>query len=87
MTDPQQEYANALHRIAELEAERDRLRDALGYEQRIAELESERNKLRGLLGVARCPNCDGSGSIAHQVGDSDRWQEQCQWCYEKYLAL
>ena len=29
MTDPQQEYANALHRIAELEAERDKLRKAL----------------------------------------------------------
>ena len=29
MTDPQQEYANALHRIAELEGERDRLRAAL----------------------------------------------------------
>ena len=54
---------------------------------RIAELEAERDELRGLLGVAGCPNCDGSGSIAHQVGDSDWEQEQCQWCYEKHLAL
>ena len=56
-------------------------------DKRIAELEAERDKLRGLLGVAGCPNCDGSGSIAHQVGDSDWEQEQCQWCYEKHLAL
>ncbi len=40
-----------------------------------------------LLAIAKCPNCDGSGSIGVQVRpgmDCDAWeQEQCQWCHEK----
>jgi hypothetical protein len=43
--------------------------------------------LVGLLEMAKCPNCDGSGSIAHQCSE-DKWeQEQCQWCFLKYLTL
>lgn len=39
--------------------------------------------LRALLKVAKCPACDGSGSIQHQIGE-DEWEaEQCQWCFER----
>ena len=44
----------------------------------------------GLLRAARCPACDGSGTIAVRVsrGRSDDYDaEQCQWCYEKELVL
>lgn len=46
----------------------------------------------GLLTVAKCPNCDGSGVISHEVGgcsndgENDSREciiEQCQWCYER----
>jgi len=46
----------------------------------------------GLLKIAKCPACDGSGAIGHEVGGCDPdgendirecvW-EQCQWCDER----
>lgn len=37
----------------------------------------------GLLRVAKCPACDGSGGIPHQIHE-DQWAlEQCQWCDER----
>ncbi len=44
----------------------------------IAEIE----RLQGLLKVAKCPNCDGSGAMPHQVADGEWEAEQCQWCDE-----
>ncbi len=44
-------------------------------------------QLRHVLKVAVCPNCDGSGAIAHQVSE-DEWEpEQCLWCVEREQAL
>lgn len=43
----------------------------------------EGERLKKLLSVAKCPECDGSGSILQQVGDDEWEQQQCQWCYEK----
>ena len=39
-------------------------------------------ELRDLLKMAKCPNCDGSGAIPHQVADQEWEAEQCQWCDE-----
>ena len=38
-----------------------------------------------LLKVAKCPNCDGSGTIVSSVDCCGEIQdiEQCQWCYER----
>lgn len=48
---------------------------------------STRELLIKLLEVATCPNCDGSGSIPHQVSE-DEWEaEQCQWCAERDEVL
>jgi hypothetical protein len=41
----------------------------------------------GLLRAAKCPACDGSGSIPIQVSLRDWEAEQCRWCYEKDLVL
>jgi hypothetical protein len=46
-------------------------------------LKTDYDALRALLRVAKCPNCDGSGSIPHQVGEGEWEQEQCQWCDER----
>ncbi len=35
--------------------------------EQIKQLQAEVEKLKSLLGMAKCPNCDGSGSIPHQV--------------------
>ena len=50
----------------------------------------ERHKLRadlewaqGLVSVARCPNCDGSGSYGRDDGYGNEVETQCQWCDEK----
>ena len=43
---------------------------------------AEIERLKGLLKVAKCPNCDGSGGIPHQVAEAEWEQEQCQWCDE-----
>ena len=37
----------------------------------------------GLLKVSKCPACDGSGSIPHQVREGEWEAEQCQWCDER----
>ena len=36
---------------------------------------------------ARCPECDGSGYNAHQVGHGEWEQVQCQWCDERAHAI
>lgn len=50
----------------------------------------------GLLKVAKCPACDGSGAIGHEVGgcgpdgENDTREcvwEQCQWCDERAQLL
>lgn len=50
----------------------------------------------GLLKVAKCPACDGSGAIDHEVGgcgpdgENDTREcvlEQCQWCDERAQLL
>jgi len=38
----------------------------------VVELQAENKRLKGLLGMAVCPNCDGSGSIPHQVSSETR---------------
>ena len=43
---------------------------------------NEIKRLQGLLKVAKCPNCDGSGAMPHQVADGEWEAEQCQWCDE-----
>ncbi len=50
--------------------------------QDLPDCTKEIERLRGLLKVAKCPNCDGSGGIPHQVGNGEWEQEQCQWCDE-----
>ena len=40
-------------------------------------------KLEELLQLAKCPDCDGSGSIPHQFMDGEWDQQQCQWCDER----
>ena len=50
-------------------------------------LQDEKARLRVLLEHARCPNCDGSGSIPQQVAEQEWEAEQCQWCYERFTAL
>jgi hypothetical protein len=43
------------------------------------------DKAKALLKVAKCPNCDGSGTVVYncdangEIGDIG----PCQWCYEK----
>ena|SRR5882672_7977974 len=37
--------------------------------------------------AAKCPNCGGQGWTAHQVAAGEWEQEQCQWCFEQWLAL
>lgn len=49
-------------------------------EARVANLEA-------LLKAAKCPNCDGSGSIPRQVAEDDWEAEQCQWCAERERIL
>ena len=46
---------------------------------KIADLE----RLVGLLDVAKCPNCDGSGSYSGADTYGEEVQIQCQWCFEK----
>ncbi|MBN2591604.1 MAG: hypothetical protein JXA96_17190 [Sedimentisphaerales bacterium] len=76
------EYFEEMYRIVTLEAK--------GYWQclednqdRYDALWASNAELRRLLGIARCPNCDGSGVIPHQAEEV----EQCQWCYEVKKAL
>jgi hypothetical protein len=66
------------------QGEVDKLKDELRvvYEV-VEELKHKLGVVKDLLKVAKCPNCDGSGGIPIQVGDSSWEQEQCQWCYEK----
>ncbi len=35
--------------------------------EQIEQLQNKNNILKGLLGYAKCPNCDGSGGIQHQI--------------------
>lgn len=63
----------------ELKADRDRLA-------------GENEELRGLLSVAKCPNCDGSGTFVqthynHQTGEIEPQPTQCQWCDLRKAAL
>ena len=49
---------------------------------KLQQADKDKAELIALISVARCPACDGSGSIPHQVQE-DEWEaEQCQWCYE-----
>jgi hypothetical protein len=42
--------------------------------------------LTDLLTAAKCPSCDGSGSL--QVGTQENWhEEQCEWCFLKNAAI
>lgn len=42
---------------------------------------------KGWIEAAKCDNCGGQGWTAHQVAAGEREQVQCQWCFEKWLAL
>ena|SRR3990167_10000651 len=42
---------------------------------------------KDLLEAAICPECDGSGGIPYQVSETDWEQQQCQWCFERTMAL
>lgn len=37
--------------------------------------------------AAQCGNCGGQGWKAIQIEAGVFDQEQCQWCYERWLAL
>ena len=39
--------------------------------------------MRALLEAAKCPCCDGSGGRYDNYGNA----EQCQWCYERSVAI
>ena len=52
-------------------------------QSQLAKVTKERAEARGLLKMARCADCGGDGYIAHQVGEAEWVQEQCQWCYER----
>lgn len=55
-------------------------------EARAAACERDADYLRELLKVAKCPNCNGSGSM--QIGTEDDWhEEQCEWCWRIRAAL
>ena len=45
--------------------------------------------LAGLLGQARCPNCDGGGTIVYTGTKHDEPDDigPCQWCWEKNAIL
>ena len=42
---------------------------------------------RAILEQARCPNCDGRGFTTYTVEAGVMEQEQCEWCYERHMAL
>jgi len=44
---------------------------------------------RNLLKIARCPDCDGSGTIVSSVYPSGEIKdiEPCRWCWEKEQFL
>ena len=44
---------------------------------------NEKVDIRALLEVAKCPCCDGSGGRYDNYGNA----EQCQWCYERSVAI
>jgi len=43
--------------------------------------------LKQLLQIAICPECDGSGINAQQVGEQEWEAVQCQWCDTKNNIL
>jgi NAD-dependent SIR2 family protein deacetylase len=55
----------------------------------VAKILSDLQDARRLLALARCPDehCDNAGSIAVFDTHGDVVAQQCQWCYEKSLAL
>jgi len=54
----------------------------------IAALRTDRTNLIGLLRYAKCPDCDGSGTIWRQsLDDVSADQEQCRWCFERNAAF
>lgn len=58
-------------------------------DQKVAEEWDRNRKLSKLLMVAKCPNCDGGGTIVTSTdneGNADEI-EPCQWCYEKRKNL
>ncbi len=40
-----------------------------------------------LLKVAKCPDCDGSGSYASPDKNGEPIQTQCRWCFERNLII
>ena len=61
--------------------------DNRANQQTIEDLTAKAERLIGLLSVAKCPNCDGSGSVPVEGGDGGWEAEQCQWCFEREAAL
>lgn len=73
------------------------------YKDMILRRDEQIKETKGLLKIAKCPNCDGSGTImthvirsgSRQISDTefeqvpiDDWEpEQCEWCDEKNKAL
>ena len=74
-----------------------------GVDKLIEDLYSHIKNLIGLVAMAKCPNCDGSGTIvipvtrsgSRQISETE-WEqypiedfdfEQCQWCDEKSQIL
>jgi hypothetical protein len=64
-------------------------REALAWTARQinASIPSAQHPLVELLRVAKCPACDGSGVISHQVGEQEWEHQKCQWCDERNAAL
>ena len=55
--------------------------------ERNVQLRAERDRLKELLSVAKCPNCEGSGSYVRQTGEDTCEEMKCEWCSERYSAL
>ena len=51
--------------------------------KRIKDFKKENEVLKKLVRAAICPECDGSGINAQQVGEQEWEAVQCQWCDTK----
>lgn len=77
------------HRAEKAEAENAELKHDIEQHISIAsDLATENAELLGLLCVSRCPNENCiDGAIPNQVGEQEWEAQQCQWCFERDLAL
>ena len=56
-------------------------------EAALAALAADLSATIELLRWAKCPECDGSGSIPRQISDYEWGAEQCEWCFDRNAAV